>query len=83
MMRTPSDGSAWTSYSSITIKTTKPGDVNGDFTVDVADIATVISVMANGSADVPSAYADVNKDGVVDVADIATIISTMAANARR
>ena len=74
---------SWTSYPTITIKAKQQGDVNGDFTVDVADIATVISVMANGSADVPSAYADVNKDGVVDVADIATIISTMAANARR
>ncbi len=71
----------WTSYSTITIKTQKHGDVNGDFTVDVADIATVINVMS-GSADVPSASADVNHDGVVDVADIATIINIMAANAR-
>lgn len=56
------------------------GDVNGDKTVDVADIASVISVMA-GSADY--AAADVNGDNTVDVADIATIISIMAANARR
>ncbi|MBQ9453293.1 MAG: hypothetical protein IJU65_08400 [Desulfovibrio sp.] len=58
------------------------GDVNGDFVVDVADIATVISVMASASADVLSTSADVNSDGTVDVADIATIISIMAANAR-
>lgn len=55
-------------------------DVNGDGAVDVADIATVISVMA--SANVPDAStsvnADVNGDGTVDVADIATIISAMA-----
>ena len=56
------------------------GDVNGDKTVDVADIASVISVMA-GSADY--ADADVNGDGTVDVADIATIITIMAENARR
>ena len=60
------------------------GDVNGDGTVDVADIATVISVMAGegASAEGGSASAraaDVNGDGVVDVADIATIISIMAA----
>ena len=56
------------------------GDVNSDGVVDVADIATVISVMAKGNNDLS---ADVNGDGVVDVADIATIISEMAANARR
>jgi len=60
-----------------------PGDVNGDFVVDVADIATVISVMAKGtgpqSGTAPNP-ADVNGDGVVDVADIATIISIMAKN---
>lgn len=55
-----------------------PGDVNGDGSVDVADIATVISVMA-GDADVSSELlADVNGDGNVDVADIAAIISIMA-----
>ena len=57
------------------------GDVNGDGTVDVADIATVISVMA-GSVENHSNTADVNGDGTVDVADIATIISEMAARAR-
>ena len=56
------------------------GDVNGDGSVDVADIATVISVMANGGTDLT---ADVNGDGAVDVADIATIIDEMAARARR
>ena len=56
------------------------GDVNSDGVVDVADIATVISVMAKGNNDLS---ADVNGDGVVDVADIATIISEMAAKARR
>ena len=54
------------------------GDANGDGTVDVADIATVISVMAHGSAGDSPASADVNGDGTVDVADIASIISIMA-----
>ena len=52
-------------------------DVNGDGTVDVADIATIIDVMA-GKADDYKDKADVNKDGNVDVADIATIIDVMA-----
>ena len=56
------------------------GDVNGDGTVDVADIATIISVMASVGGDPVSARnADVNGDGSVDVADIATVISIMAA----
>jgi len=56
------------------------GDANGDGTVDVADIATVISVMAGAATPGASASgtADVNGDGTVDVADIATIISIMA-----
>ena len=78
---------SWASFPTITIKEKKPADVNGDFTVDVADIATVISAMASSSTEPQSGTApnpaDVNKDGVVDVADIATIISEMAANTRR
>ena len=55
------------------------GDVNGDGTVDVADIAAVIDVMAgNVTLGSVTHYADVNDDGTVDVADIATIISIMA-----
>jgi len=66
-----------------------PGDVNGDGTVDVADIAAIINVMANstgsqsGSAPNPQSDtapnpADVNGDGTVDVADISTVIGIMA-----
>ena len=50
-------------------------NVNSDSSVDVADIANVIDVMAKSSND---PVADVNQDGVVDVADIATIIDKMA-----
>lgn len=51
------------------------GDVNGDNTVDVADISNVISIMAEGSN---NPAGDVNKDGSVDVADISSIITVMA-----
>ena len=53
------------------------GDVNGDGTVDVADISAIISVMA-GTAQYPAA--DVNSDGTVDVADISNVITIMAEN---
>lgn len=55
-----------------------PGDANGDGTVDVADIATIISIMAGNASGSFADIADVNNDGSVDVADIATIISLMA-----
>ena len=55
----------------------KKGDVNGDGTVDVADIANIIDVMAQGT---DNPQADVNGDGTVDVADIAAIIDIMAKN---
>ena len=51
------------------------GDVNGDRTVDVADISAIISVMA-GTANYDAA--DVNSDGSVDVADISSVITIMA-----
>lgn len=60
------------------------GDVNGDGTIDVADISTVIDIMAGKFPDNlpagtdPYLMADVNKDGHVDVADISYIITVMA-----
>ncbi len=62
--------------------TSVKGDVNGDGVVDVADIASIISVMAGTAVpeDFPSCTADVNGDGTVDVADIATVVSIMASS---
>ena len=56
------------------------GDVNGDGTVDVADIASIIDIMAGATVPdaSPSGAADVNGDGIVDVADIAAVIDIMA-----
>ena len=65
------------------------GDVNGDGVVDVADIATIISIMAGQFPDTippgtdPTLVADVNGDGEADVADIATVISIMAGSTRK
>ncbi len=54
------------------------GDVNVDASVDVADIAPVIDVMAGGAGSSLKGYADVNNDKTIDVADIASIIDIMA-----
>lgn len=51
------------------------GDVNGDGSVDVADISAIITMMAEGTE---SDAADVNGDGSVDVADISAVITIMA-----
>lgn len=66
--------SSWEEYE---ITKPKMGDVNDDNSIDVADIGTVIDVMA-GKAFEYKDYADVNGDKNVDVADIATIIDIMA-----
>ena len=60
--------------------TTNNGDVNGDGVVDVADIASIITIMAGHGlvTDPVNARADVDGDGSVDVADIAVVISVMA-----
>ena len=57
-----------------------PGDVNGDGNVDVADIATIIDIMAGATTPDASASgtADVNGDGAVNVADISAVIDIMA-----
>ena len=51
------------------------GDVNGDGTVDVADISAIINMMAQMAEYIA---ADVNGDGTVDVADISSVIRIMA-----
>ena len=53
----------------------KKGDVNGDGTIDVADIATIIDAMAGATG---NSRADVNGDGTIDVADIGAVIDIMA-----
>ena len=53
------------------------GDVNGDGSIDVADISTIIDVMAGKALEFKDA-ADVNGDHNVDVADVSTVIDIMA-----
>lgn len=49
------------------------GDVDGDGTVDVADVTTIVSIILGN--DTENNAADVDGDGTVDVADVTTIVS--------
>lgn len=51
------------------------GDVNQDGNIDVADISTILTVMASSGTE---PLADVNQDGTVDVADISSVLTLMA-----
>lgn len=57
---------------------TKKGDVNGDGTVDVADVNQVINVMLGKTAsDAARMMSDVTADGNVDVSDVNAVINIM------
>ena len=49
-----------------------PGDVNGDITVNIGDINTIIDVILSGKN---NGRCDVNKDGAVNLADLNYVIS--------
>ena len=57
------------------------GDVNGDETVDVADISAILTVMSGDTSKFSIEDADVNEDTVVDVADISSVLTVMAGGA--
>ena len=59
-------------YKTIRVGKANPSDVNGDGTVDSADIVAVIKEMPDGDM-----KADVNGDGVIDSADIVAMIKAM------
>ena len=56
-----------------------PGDLNGDGTLNVADVTALISVILNGEA-VDLAVADLTGDGVVNVADVTALIALILSN---
>ncbi len=49
------------------------GDVNGDISVDVADVATIVAIILGNSFITDAA--DVNCDGSIDIADITEIVN--------
>lgn len=55
------------------------GDANDDGTVDIADVAAVLTIVSSGSTEGYHAKnADANKDGAYDIADVAAILTIMA-----
>ena len=56
----------------------KGGDANFDGKVDIADVVSVLNVMATGENSSIFIDADVNFDGKVDIADIVSILNVMA-----
>jgi len=50
------------------------GDVNGDGSVTIADVTTLIDYLLGGNLQVDEACADVNRDGTVSIADVTTLI---------
>lgn len=49
------------------------GDVNGDGTVNITDVNSIISIILDGKTMTPAA--DVNSDGTVNIADVNVIIN--------
>lgn len=55
-----------------------PGDVNGDGTVDVSDISTLIDALLNSNpGSGTQSHADVNGDGASDPSDISALIDML------
>lgn len=52
-----------------------PGDINGDYQIDIADAVSVLNLMAEEDY---NKAADVNNDGIIDIADFVSILDMMA-----
>ena len=62
-----------------TVKTYTLGDVNNDGRINIADVASALSIMAGKSNDkFIREAADANEDGRVNIADIAKILAIIA-----
>lgn len=70
--------SGWSNVEEVELKSTPtiPGDVNGDGSVDIADVNSLVSIILEQKsvADFPGKV-DINGDGKVDIADINAIIA--------
>lgn len=54
------------------------GDVNGDSSVNVSDVTSLVGIILGNSE--PNSAADVNKDGEVNVSDVTAIVSIILGN---
>ena len=69
--------SAWSQETTIVVPANRqPGDVNGDGTVDVGDVTTLISkILGNEVSPFYADNADINGDETLDVADVTALIA--------
>ena len=56
-----------------------PGDVNGDGSIGISDVTSIIDMILNDVDDKP-AYFDLNGDGSVGISDVTTIIDMLLAD---
>ena len=54
-----------------------PGDVNGDYIINVQDIVLIVSLVMNSEYNVS---ADLNNDGELNVLDIVQVVNIILAN---
>ena len=58
-----------------------PGDVNDDGSINIADVTSILSIMAGNQSDsLIREAADVNDDGAINVGDVTSVLSIMAGN---
>lgn len=55
------------------------GDVNKDNFVDIADVVSVLNIMAQSGTPAEYPEADVNNDTFIDIADVVSVLNIMAA----
>ena len=58
--------------------TVVPGDVNGDGTVSISDVTSLIDILLGGTTS--PAAADVNVDGTVSISDVTSLIDMLLGN---
>ena len=63
----------FTPLTDISISPVVPGDVNGDTSVDVADVTAVVSMILGTASSTDAG--DVNADGVIDVSDVTMLVN--------
>jgi hypothetical protein len=71
--------SAWSNKETVTLvgAEVKPGDVNGDGNVAIADVTTLIDYLLGGNVTVNEANADVNGQGGITIADVTALIDML------
>ena len=59
----------------------KPGDANGDGTVSIGDVTSIIDALLSNDLDVLNRLnADVNNDGLITIGDVTALIDMLLSN---